>query len=69
MKNQMMMSNRLTQAVMMAGYDTFLNEIYIDDWDFIIYIVNGYINWFQKKYHNEALLLHSNDGRIWYFSK
>ena len=44
MKNQMMMSNRLTQAAMMGGYDIFLKEIHIDDWDFIIYIVNGYIN-------------------------
>ena len=69
MKNQTTMSNRLAQAAMMGGYGTFLNEIYIDDWDFIIDIVNGYINWFQKRYHNETLLLHSNDGRIWYFSK
>ena len=48
MKNQTKMSNRLARVAMMGGYGTFLNEIHIDDWDFIIYTVNGYVNWFQK---------------------
>ena len=37
------MSNKLTRVVMMGGYGTFLNEIYIGDRNAKIYIAYGYI--------------------------
>ena len=53
----------------MGRYGTLLNEIYI----IVRKDCNLYSQWlyrlFLKKYHNEALSLHSDDGMLWYFSK
>ena len=37
------MSNKLTLVVMMGGYGTFLNEIYMGNSNTKIYIADGYI--------------------------